>query len=310
MWEGYKKGFKAWLQLEKSLSANSVEAYLHDIDKFTAYLLINEIKKTPSDIELKDLEQFLKWIHELGMTASSQARIISGLRSFYKYCLLEQISEKEPTVLLEAPKLKRLLPDTLSFEEIESIISAIDVSVPEGGRNKAIFETMYSCGLRVSEVVNLKISCLYLDVGFVKVIGKGDKQRLVPIGADAIKYINIYRNSIRNQMNIVNGQEDFLFLNRRGKGLTRVMIFLILKELVKKAGINKNVSPHTFRHSFATHLVEGGADLRAVQEMLGHESITTTEIYTHLDRDYLRKTLQQYHPAFGGPLDPPKGEDA
>jgi integrase/recombinase XerD len=310
MWEGYKKGFKAWLQLEKSLSANSVEAYLHDIDKFTAYLLINEIKKTPSDIELKDLEQFLKWIHELGMTASSQARIISGLRSFYKYCLLEQISEKDPTVLLEAPKLKRLLPDTLSFEEIESIISAIDVSVPEGGRNKAIFETMYSCGLRVSEVVNLKISCLYLDVGFIKVIGKGDKQRLVPIGADAIKYINIYRNSIRNQMNIVNGQEDFLFLNRRGKGLTRVMIFLILKELVKKAGINKNVSPHTFRHSFATHLVEGGADLRAVQEMLGHESITTTEIYTHLDRDYLRKTLQQYHPAFGGPLDPPKGEDA
>jgi integrase/recombinase XerD len=309
MWEGYKKGFKAWLQLEKSLSANSVEAYLHDIDKFTAYLLVNEIKKTPSDIELKDLEHFLKWIHELGMTASSQARIISGLRSFYKYCLLEQISEKDPTVLLEAPKLKRLLPDTLSFEEIESIISAIDVSVPEGGRNKAIFETMYSCGLRVSEVVNLKISCLYLDVGFIKVIGKGDKQRLVPIGADAIKYINIYRNSIRNQMSIVNGQEDFLFLNRRGKGLTRVMIFLILKELVKKAGINKNVSPHTFRHSFATHLVEGGADLRAVQEMLGHESITTTEIYTHLDRDYLRKTLQQYHPAFGGPLNPPKGED-
>lgn len=298
MWEAYKKGFKAWLQLEKSLSANSVEAYLHDIDKLTSYLLLNEIKKTPSDVDLKDLEHFLKWIHELGMTASSQARIISGLRSFYKYCLLEQISEKDPTVLLEAPKLKRLLPDTLSFAEIEKIISAIDLSVPEGGRNKAIFETMYSCGLRVSEVVNLKISCLYLDVGFIKVIGKGDKQRLVPIGSDAIKYINIYRNSIRNQMNIVNGQEDLLFLNRRGKALTRVMIFLILKDLVKKAGINKNVSPHTFRHSFATHLVEGGADLRAVQEMLGHESITTTEIYTHLDRDYLRKTLQQYHPAF------------
>jgi len=299
MWDAYKKGFKAWLQLEKSLSANSVEAYIHDIDKFTDYLLVNEMKRTPADVELKDLEHFIKWIHELGMTAASQARIISGLRSFYKYCLLEQISEKDPTVLLEAPKLKRSLPDTLSFEEIEQIISAIDLSVPEGGRNKAIFETMYSCGLRVSEVVNLKISCLYLDVGFIKVIGKGDKQRLVPIGTDAIKYINIYRNSIRNQMNIVNGQEDFLFLNRRGKGLTRVMIFLILKDLVKKAGINKNVSPHTFRHSFATHLVEGGADLRAVQEMLGHESITTTEIYTHLDRDYLRKTLQQYHPAFG-----------
>ena len=199
---------------------------------------------------------------------------------------------------MEAPKLKRLLPDTLAFEEIEKIISAIDLSTAEGERNKAIFETMYSCGLRVSEIVNLKISSLYLDVGFVKVIGKGDKQRLVPIGSDAIKFINLYRNTIRNKMFIVKGQEDILFLNRRGRGLTRVMIFLILKGLVKKAGITKNVSPHTFRHSFATHLVEGGADLRAVQEMLGHESITTTEIYTHLDRDFLRSTLQQYHPAY------------
>jgi integrase/recombinase XerD len=211
---------------------------------------------------------------------------------------LEQITEKDPTVLLEAPKLKRLLPDTLAFEEIEKIIAQIDLSTQEGERNKAIFETMYSCGLRVSEVVNLKISCLYLDVGFIKVIGKGDKQRLVPIGSDAIKQIEIYKNNVRNKMHIAIGQEDLLFLNRRGKGLTRVMIFLILKSLVKKAGINKNVSPHTFRHSFATHLVEGGADLRAVQEMLGHESITTTEIYTHLDRDYLRSVLQQYHPGF------------
>ena len=300
MWDPYKKGFKAWLQLEKSLADNSVQSYLHDIDKFTAYLIIKEEKKNPSDIDLKDLEKFIIWIHDLGMTATSQARIISGLKSFYKYCLLEQISEKYPTVLLEAPKLKRLLPDTLAFEEIEKIIAAIDLSLPEGVRNKAIFETMYSCGLRVSEVVNLKISSLYLDVGFVKVIGKGDKQRLVPIGSDAIKHINIYRNSTRNKIGIVKGQEDFLFLNRRGKGLTRVMIFLILKSLVKKAGIQKNVSPHTFRHSFATHLVEGGADLRAVQEMLGHESITTTEIYTHLDRDYLRSTLHQFHPAFKG----------
>ena len=298
MWEAYKNGFKSWLQLEKSLSDNSVEAYLHDIEKFTTYLIVKELKKTPGDIDLKELERFVKWIHELGMTATSQARIISGLKSFYKYCLLEQISDKDPTVLMEAPKLKRLLPDTLAFEEIEKIITAIDLSTSEGGRNKAIFETMYSCGLRVSEVVNLKISSLYLDVGFVKVIGKGDKQRLVPIGSDAIKFINIYRNSIRNKMLIVKGQEDILFLNRRGRGLTRVMIFLILKGLVKKAGITKNVSPHTFRHSFATHLVEGGADLRAVQEMLGHESITTTEIYTHLDRDYLRSTLQQYHPAY------------
>ena len=298
MWEPYKKGFKAWLQLEKSLADNSVQSYVHDLEKFTTYLTTKDDKKSPADIDLKELEHFLVWIHELGMTATSQARIISGLRSFYKYCLLEQISEKDPTVLLEAPKLKRLLPDTLAFEEIEKIITQIDLSLPEGSRNKAIFETMYSCGLRVSEVVNLKISSLYLDVGFIKVIGKGDKQRLVPIGSDAIKYINIYRNTSRNQMNIVKGQEDFLFLNRRGKGLTRVMIFLILKDLVRKAEIKKNVSPHTFRHSFATHLVEGGADLRAVQEMLGHESITTTEIYTHLDRDYLRSTLQQYHPAF------------
>ena len=298
MWEPYKKGFKAWLQLEKSLADNSVQSYLQDLDKLTSYLIAKDEKKNPSDIDLKELERFLKWIHELGMTATSQARIISGLRSFYKYCLLEQIAEKDPTVLLEAPKLKRLLPDTLAFEEIEQIISQIDLSLPEGTRNKAIFETMYSCGLRVSEVVNLKISSLYLDVGFIKVIGKGDKQRLVPIGSEAVKHINIYRTQSRNKINIAKGQEDILFLNRRGKGLTRVMIFLILKELVRKAGIQKNVSPHTFRHSFATHLVEGGADLRAVQEMLGHESITTTEIYTHLDRDYLRSTLQQYHPAF------------
>jgi integrase/recombinase XerD len=298
MWDAYKKGFKAWLQLEKSLSDHSVEAYLHDIDKLTSFLLVSGIDKNPSQLDLKELEQFLVWINGLGMTATSQARIISGLRSFYKYCLLEQITDKDPTMLLESPKLKRLLPDTLSFEEIEQIINAIDLSQSEGVRNKAIFETMYSCGLRVSEVVGLRLSSLYLDVGFLKVIGKGDKQRLVPIGTDAIKHINIYRENIRVHMPVIKGQEDILFLNRRGKGLSRVMIFLILKSLVKKAGIEKNVSPHTFRHSFATHLVEGGADLRAVQEMLGHESITTTEIYTHLDRDYLRSTLQQYHPAF------------
>jgi integrase/recombinase XerD len=299
MWEAYKNGYKAWLQLEKSLADNSVQAYLHDIDKLTEFLFLESDQKSPKDLTLKDLEKFIEWIHKLGMTATSQARIISGLRSFYKYCLLEQISDTDPTVLLEAPKIRRTLPDTLAFEEIEQIIGAIDLSTDEGGRNKAIFETMYSCGLRVSEVVNLKISCLYMDVGFIKVIGKGDKQRLVPIGSDAIRYINIYRNNIRNKIKIAAGQEDILFLNRRGRGLSRVMIFLILKDLVIKAGIRKNVSPHTFRHSFATHLVEGGADLRAVQEMLGHESITTTEIYTHLDRDYLRSTLLKYHPAFG-----------
>jgi len=298
MWEAYKKGFKAYLQLEKSLSDNSVEAYLRDIEKLTQFMLQTDTKRTPSQLELKDLQLFLKWITELGMTATSQARIISGLRSFYKYCLLENITTKDPTVLLDAPKLKRALPDVLSFEEIEAIIGQIDLSKPEGGRNKAILETLYSCGLRVSELVNLTISNLHLDVGFVRVIGKGDKERLVPIGSDAVKYINIYRDEIRVHVPIKKDNEDILFLNRRGAKLTRVMIFLMIKDLVQKAGIHKTISPHTFRHSFATHLVEGGADLRAVQEMLGHESITTTEIYTHLDREFLRETLHKFHPAF------------
>jgi integrase/recombinase XerD len=300
MWEVYKKGFKAWLQLEKSLADNSVEAYLHDIDMLISFLSTTTAN-TPEKVTLKELELFVKSIAELGMTPSSQARIISGLRSFYKYCLLEQITITDPTVLLEAPKLKRALPDTLSFEEIENIIAQIDLSKPEGGRNKAMLETLYSCGLRVTELVNLKISCLYLDVGFIRVIGKGDKERLVPIGRDAVKFIKIYKEDIRVHISIKKGEDDILFLNRRGSKLTRVMVFLILKELAKKAGITKSISPHTFRHSFATHLVEGGADLRAVQEMLGHESITTTEIYTHLDREYLRDTLQQFHPAFKAP---------
>jgi len=298
VWDVYKKGFKSYLQLEKSLADNSVEAYLRDIDKLSQYLLISSSKKNPGEIKLKELQDFIKWVTELGMTASSQARIISGIKAFYKYCLLEKITEADPTALLEAPKLKRTLPDVLSFHEIDTIIAQIDLSKPEGGRNKAILETMYSCGLRVSETVNLKISQLYLDVGFIRVIGKGDKERLVPIGSSAVHYINIYKNEIRIHMQPKPGNDDTLFLNNRGKKLSRVMIFLIIKELVRKAGIKKTVSPHTFRHSFATHLVEGGADLRAVQEMLGHESITTTEIYTHLDREYLRKTLEKFHPAF------------
>lgn len=298
MWQGYKKGFKAHLQLEKSLSDNSVGAYLHDIKKLTDYFQQTKHLKTPGEVKLKDLERFLKWINESNMTPASQARIISGIRAFYKYCILENIVTKDPAYLLEAPKLKRSLPDVLNFEEIENIISHIDLSKPEGGRNKAILETMYSCGLRVSEAVNLKISQLHTDVGFIRVIGKGDKERLVPIGRSAIKYINIYKNKIRVHTTPAPGNEDILFLNNRGSKLSRVMIFLIIKDLVKKAGIKKNISPHTFRHSFATHLVEGGADLRAVQEMLGHESITTTEIYTHLDREFLRKTLEKYHPAF------------
>ena len=298
MWQAYKKGFKAYLQLEKSLSENSVDAYLHDIEKLTSFLMVTQELKSPQQIELKDLETFIRYISELGMTPGSQARIISGLKSFFKYCLQEQIITIDPSALLESPKLQRILPDILSFSEIEKMISLLDLSKPEGGRNKAIMETLYSCGLRVSELVNLHISCLFLAEGFIKVIGKGDKERLVPIGSDAVKYIQIYLQNIRVHIAIKPGNEDILFLNRRGTKLSRVMIFLIIKEMARQAAIKKIISPHTFRHSFATHLVEGGADLRAVQEMLGHESITTTEIYTHLDREFLRTTLQQFHPAF------------
>ncbi|HMO61677.1 MAG TPA: site-specific tyrosine recombinase XerD [Ferruginibacter sp.] len=298
MWEPYKKGFKAYLQLEKSLSDNSVEAYLADIEKLTAWLQLQVQLKTPAQITMADLQQFVQWVSSLGMTATSQARIISGLRSFFKYCTLEQITDTDPTLLLESPKLQRKLPDVLSFDEIENIIAQIDLSTPEGGRNRAMLETLYSCGLRVSELVNLRISCLYTDVGFIRVIGKGNKERLVPIGKDASKYIGIYKNDIRVHLTVEPGNEDILFLNRRGSQLSRVMVFLMIKDLVQKAQIKKTISPHTFRHSFATHLVEGGADLRAVQEMLGHESITTTEIYTHLDREFLRTTLMLHHPAY------------
>ena len=298
MWEAYKKGYKAYLQLEKSLSDHSVEGYLHDVTKLTQYLQVVNQEKNPAALTLKDLQAFVKWIGELGMGATTQARIISGIRSFYKYLLTEQLITIDPSTLLEAPKTRRKLPDTLSFEEIEQLIGAIDLSSPEGTRNKAILETMYSCGLRVSELVGLKISCLYLDIGFIRVIDKGDKERLVPIGSDAIKCIKIYKDRVRSHQNVSEKNQDILFLNRRGNALSRVMIFYIIKSLATTAGITKVISPHTFRHSFATHLVEGGADLRAVQEMLGHESITTTEIYTHLNRDFLRDTLQQFHPAF------------
>ena len=298
MWLSYRKGYKAWLQLERSLSDHSVQAYLADLDKLIQFLQTKDENITPEKVNLQLLQEFTAWIHELGMSATSQARIISGIRSFFDYCTNEHITDSDPTLLLEAPKTMRKLPDTLSVDEIDALISQIDLSTPEGTRNKAIFETMYSCGLRVSETVSLKISQLYPDLGFIRVTGKGDKERLIPIGKAALKFIKLYRDNVRSHLQIAPGEEDILFLNRRGKRLTRVMIFLALKELAKKAGIHKNISPHTLRHSFATHLVEGGADLRAVQEMLGHESITTTEIYTHLDRDFLRSTLQQFHPAF------------
>jgi integrase/recombinase XerD len=298
MWGPSIKGFKAWLQLEKSLSDNSVQAYIRDVELLVRFLTISKEPKAPAAVESADLRTFLKWIHELGFSSSSQARILSGIKSFYRYCILEQISQTDPTTLLEAPKRKRILPDTLSFEEIEQLIAQIDLSKPEGTRNKAMLETLYSCGLRVSELVQLQLSKLYLDLGFVRVRGKGDKERLVPIGDSAIRYIQLYKQTTRTQIQPQRGNEDFVFLNKRGGPLSRVMVFYIIRDLAKSAGIKKTVSPHTFRHSFATHLIEGGADLRAVQEMLGHASITTTEIYTHLDREFLRKTLQQFHPGF------------
>jgi len=295
-WKIYIHGFKSFLALEKSLSANSIEAYLHDVEKLVQFLDYKKYNLSPKEIELTHLQEFLKWINELGMSAPSQARIISGIKGFYKYLLLENILSIDATTLLEAPKLGKKLPDTLSLEEINHLIDAIDLSTNEGQRNKAMLETIYSCGLRVSELVNLKISHLYFNDGFVKVTGKGDKERLVPIGSVAIKQINIYKEEVRCHINIKKDNEDYLFLNRRGAKLTRVMVFTIIKQLAFKIGLKKHISPHTFRHSFATHLIEGGADLRAVQEMLGHESITTTEIYTHLDRDYLQQAIIQFHP--------------
>lgn len=295
-WQPYLKGFKAYLQLEKSLSGNSVDAYLHDAEKLSQYLEISGLSLSPGQVELSRLQDFLQWIAELGISARSQARIISGLRAFYKYLLLENEVAVDPTELLESPRLGRKLPSTLSLQEIDQLIHAIDLSTDEGKRNKAILETLYGCGLRVSELVTLRISNLFFPDGFIRVIGKGDKERLVPVGDIAQNEIRHYLTDVRTHIPIKKGQEDIIFLNRRGSGLSRVMVFTIIKNLAEKAGIRKKISPHTFRHSFATHLVEGGADLRAVQEMLGHESITTTEIYTHLDREYLRSTIIQYHP--------------
>jgi integrase/recombinase XerD len=295
-WETYLRSYHAFLKLEKSLSAHSVEAYLHDVKLLSKYLNDSGQELLPSAVQLHHLQAFLKWIMESGMTSRSQARITSGIRSFYRYLQAENLILKDPSELLESPKVGRKLPVVLSIAEIDSLISAIDLSQPEGERNKAILETLYGCGLRVSELIDLRISCLHFREGFIRVIGKGNKERLVPVGGIARKQIRRYMDSVRKFQQIMRGHEDILFLNRRGSKLTRAMIFTIVKELADKAGIHKNISPHTFRHSFATHLVEGGADLRAVQEMLGHESITTTEIYTHLDREYLRSTIIQYHP--------------
>ncbi|MEO8149173.1 MAG: site-specific tyrosine recombinase XerD [Bacteroidia bacterium] len=295
-WQSFIKGFSSYLKLERSLSANSVEAYNDDVLKLYHFLEAKQLSLTPEQITLDHLHQFINWINEFNLSAHTQARIISGIKAFYKYLLMENVITKNPTELLEGPKLGRKLPDTLSVEEIDKLIDAIDLSKPEGERNKAILETLYSSGLRVSELVNLKISNIHSEIGFLKITGKGDKERLVPIGKTALKQINNYVEKYRNHLDIKKGHEDFMFLNQNGKQLTRVMIFIIIKNLAIKIGLHKTISPHTFRHSFATHLVEGGADLRAVQEMLGHESITTTEIYTHLNRDYLRENIMRFHP--------------
>lgn len=298
-WKSHILGFKNYLRLEKSLSSNSIEAYLRDLEKLISFLELNQLDILPQDLELKHLQDFLQWVAELGLSARSQARLISGIKAFYKYLILENYLKNDPTDLLDSPKLGSKLPETLSMKEIDAMILQIDLSKAEGERNKAMLETLYGCGLRVSELINLKLSNIYVDEGFVRVTGKGDKERLVPIGSQALKQISIYVNQSRVHLDIQRGYEDFVFLNRRGRSLTRNMVFIIIKDLAARAGIHKNISPHTFRHSFATHLVEGGANLRAVQEMLGHESIITTEIYTHLDRNYLKEEILVHHPRSG-----------
>lgn len=295
-WRSAIKGFQAYLKLEKGLSDNSIEAYSRDIDKLQQYANIQINKLNPETVTLTDLRQFINWINELGMIPSSQARILSGVKSFYKYLLVEDIIKNNPAELLESPKQQRKLPDTLSYQDINRLISAIDLSRPDGARNKAVVEVLYSCGLRVSELTELKLSNLYLEIEFIKVVGKGSKERLVPIGGEAIRALKIWIENVRVHIPIKKGEDDMVFLNRRGARLSRVYIFTLIKKLAGMAGIKKSISPHTLRHSFATHLVEGGADLRAVQEMLGHESITTTEIYTHLDREYLKEVISSYHP--------------
>ena len=294
-WRQTLKDFEGFLKLEKGLSHNSIVAYISDIRKLMQFMELQQMEGGPDELDHDQLYNFLVWISELGLSARSQARILSGLKAFYRYLLLEDEVEKDPTALLEGPKLGRKLPEVLSVVEIDLILSAIDLSKPEGQRNKAMLEVLYSCGLRVSELVGLRISNIFRAEGFIRIIGKGDKERLVPVSQHALNEIDFYLPD-RNSLVIQQGSEDILFLNRRGRQLTRVMIFTIIKELTKRAGIKKRVSPHTFRHSFATHLVEGGADLRAVQEMLGHESIITTEIYTHLDREYLREAIISFHP--------------
>lgn len=299
MWELQVKHFGTYLKLERSLSGNSIDAYLHDVEKLKQFMEMTHPSVSSTNVSGKHLQGFIEYINALGLSAHSQARILSGVKAFYKYLLFEELIDKDPTVLIEGPKLGRKLPDTLSYDEIVKLFAALDLSSPEGARNRAMLEVLYSSGLRVSELVELKQNNISFDIGFLRVVGKGNKERLVPVGRDAMKYMKIYLDDVRGKAShkpAKKGFESYVFLNRNGRKLTRVMVFTIIKNLAKAIGLKKTISPHTFRHSFATHLIEGGADLRAVQEMLGHESITTTEIYTHLDRDYLRQVIQEFHP--------------
>ncbi|MBK8427857.1 MAG: site-specific tyrosine recombinase XerD [Lewinellaceae bacterium] len=296
-WPAALQQFKAYLLFERSLSSNTLEAYLSDVQKFVQYLELEQPALGPLAVRRNHLEQFILWVNRLGLEASSQSRLISGLRAFYKFLLVEDLLDEDPTEMLESPRLNRKMPDVLSLHDIQRMLATIDLSEPQGTRNRAIVETLYACGLRVSELVHLRMTNLFLEAGFIKVLGKNDKERLVPIGGEAVKYLRMYLDHIRSkQERIKPGEENVVFLNNRGARLSRVMVFYIIKDLAVQARISKNISPHTFRHSFATHLVEGGADLKAVQDMLGHESITTTEIYTHLDTEYLKETIYLYHP--------------
>ncbi|HEY0895142.1 MAG TPA: site-specific tyrosine recombinase XerD [Sphingobacteriaceae bacterium] len=294
-WHSSISGFRSYLRLERSLSPHTTDAYLSDAEKLYQFTRISNGQQ-PAEITTQDLRDFLRWIYDLGIMPHSQARILSGVKSFFRYLLLEEVIKTDPSALIEAPRLRRKLPDTLSIQDINNLIGAIDLSKPEGMRNKAMLEVLYGCGLRVSELTGLLISNLYLDIDFIKIIGKGNKERLVPIGSEAVKCLKIWLAEVRVHYPVKPGNEDFVFINRRGAPLSRVMVFMIIRELADQTGLKKKISPHTFRHSFATHLIEGGADLRAIQEMLGHESITTTEIYTHLDRDFLKQTITQFHP--------------
>ncbi len=295
-WETLIRQFANYLRLERSLSDNSIQAYVRDVTKLKQFVDISNLDINPQRVTTKIIQDFIQHIGELGLSAYSQSRMLSGIKSFYIFLEYEELISANPAEMIDLPKIGRKLPDVLNIQEIEKIFESIDLSKPEGGRNRAILEVLYSSGLRVSEIINLKLNQIYFDVGFLRIIGKGNKERLVPIGKSAMKYVSIYIGEIRCHIKIHPQYNNYVFLNRRGKKLSRVMIFIIIKQLIRIAGIEKTVSPHTFRHSFATHLVEGGADLRAVQEMLGHESITTTEIYTHLDRAYLKQVIEEFHP--------------